>query len=140
MAHKIFIDANILLDFTLKREFYPVSRQVMELALNGEIVLFTSPAIVHIIAYWLTKSYGKQKAKELIIALLEYVTVIDADHATTLNALYSKIDDIEDAIQYFTALHHQVEIFLTRDKKLLKSALAGLLIYTPEHFLNKVLR
>ena len=63
MAFKVFLDANILLDFTLKREDYAASKQIIELAISGEILAFTTPAIVHITAYWLTKTYGKAKSR-----------------------------------------------------------------------------
>ncbi len=139
MAFKVFLDANILLDFTLKREHYPVSKRIIELAVNSDIEAFTTPAIVHIVAYWLTKSYGDKKTKELILSLLLNVTIIEANHEVTINALSSKINDIEDALQYFTALHHKMDYFLTRDKLFVKQALPALPLYLPERFLSEVI-
>ena len=140
MAYKVFLDANLLLDFTLKREHYPVSKEIIELAVGGTIQAFTTPAIIHITAYWLTKNYGNRKAKELLLSLLLHVKVIDATHDVAINALCSKIDDIEDALQYFTALHHKMDYFLTRDKLFVKQALPVLSIYFPEQFLSEVMR
>jgi len=139
MAFKVFVDANILLDFTLKRVHHPVSKRIIELAVNNDIEAFTTPAIVHIVAYWLTKSYGNKKAKELILSLLLHVTIIDANHETVINAVGSKIDDIEDALQYFTAVHHKMDYFLTRDKLFAKQALPALPLYLPERFLSEMM-
>ena len=38
------------------------------------------------------------------------VTVIGLPHEIVLNALHSKITDIEDALQYYTAVHHKLEL------------------------------
>ncbi|WEK37184.1 MAG: PIN domain-containing protein [Candidatus Pseudobacter hemicellulosilyticus] len=137
MASKVFLDANILLDFTLKREAYPVARKIMELAVNGQVQAFITPSIVHIVGYWLTKAYGNAKAKELLLTLLADVSVIDIDHEITLTALHSKIKDIEDALQYYTAIHHKVDYFLSRDKDLQKASIPTLPVYTPDEFLKE---
>ena len=136
MASKVFLDANIILDFTLKRDGYEVSKQIIGLAVDNSIEAFITPSIVHISGYWLTKAYGKATAKELLLSLLLNVHVIDASYEITVNALYSKIDDIEDALQYFTALHHQLDCFVTLDKALRKLAMPSLPIYFPEEFLR----
>ena len=112
MAHKLFLDANILLDFTLKREAFPVSQKIIELVVNGKVQAFITPSIVHILGYWLTKAYGNSKAKELLLELLVDVKVVDISHDITLIALHSKIKDIEDALQYYTAIHHKLDFQL----------------------------
>ena len=138
MACRVFGDANILLDFTLRREHYKVARQIIELGVNGDIHLFTTPAIIQIIAYWLTKAYGKVKAKELILAMLADITVIDADHEVTVNAVHAKMDDMEDTLQYYTAIHHKLDYFLTRDRQMKKTALPVLPVCTPEDVTREV--
>lgn len=137
MAIKIFLDANILLDFTLKREAYPVARKIIEQAVSGQVQAFITPSIVHIVGYWLTKAYGNAKAKELLLTLLADVNVIDIDHEITLAALHSKIKDIEDALQYYTAIHHKVDYFISRDKDLQKVSIPTLPVYTPDQFLKE---
>ena len=139
MASKVFLDANILLDFTLKRDSYNVSKQIIELAIEGKVQAYITPSIVHIVGYWLTKAYGSLKAKELILSLLADVTVIDINHEITLNAVYSKINDIEDALQYYAAIHHKLDCFITRDKLLRKIAMPSLPVYTPEEFLKELI-
>lgn len=137
MAFKVFIDANILLDFTLKRSEYEQSKQIIALAINGTVQAFITPSIVHIIGYWLTKAYGNAKAKELLLTLLSDITVIDLPHEIVINALHSKINDIEDSLQYFTALHHKIDYFISRDKQLQKQSIPTLPVYTPKEFLKE---
>ncbi len=137
MASKVFIDANILLDFTLKRTSYQEAKQIVELAINGAIQAYITPSIVHIVGYWLSKAYGTTKAKELLLALLEDIQVIDIPHQITLVALHSKMKDIEDALQYYTAIHHKLDYFISLDKQLQKESIAGLPIYTPKEFLKE---
>lgn len=136
MAFKIFIDANILLDFTLKRADYAEAKQIFELSVTRQIHAFISPSIVHITGYWLSKAYGDAKAKELLLTLLTDVKVIDIPHEIVLNALHSKINDIEDALQYYSAIHHRLDYFISRDKQLQKQSIPVLPVYTPVEFIK----
>jgi len=138
MAFKVFLDANILLDFTLKREEYEKSKTIIELVVSGEIQAFITPSIVHIVGYWLTKTYGNANAKEILLTLLTDVTVIDLPHEIAVNALHSKINDIEDALQYYTAIHHKLDYFISRDKQLQRQSIPVLTVYTPDEFLTEL--
>src|SRR5688500_1445417 len=109
MVSRIFLDANILLDFILKREGYPAAKRIIEKIIEGQIGGFISPSIVHIVGYWLTKVYGASKTRELILALLAHIRVIEIDHEITIHALHSKIIEVEDALQYYTAIHHKLD-------------------------------
>lgn len=111
----------------------------MELAVNAHVQAFITPSIVHIVGYWLTKAYGNAKAKELLLTLLADVSVIDIDHEITLAALHSKIKDIEDALQYYTAIHHKIDYFISRDKDLQKASIPTLPVYTPDEFLQEII-
>ena len=67
MAPKVFADANLLLDFILQRDNYLNARNIILHGIEGNIKLYTTPAILHINAYWVTKAYGVTKAKELLL-------------------------------------------------------------------------
>ena len=136
MASEVFVDANVLLDFTLKRAGYEESKQIVELALGGHIVLYITPSIVHIAGYWLSKAYSPAKAKEILLTLLADVLIIDMPHEIVITALHSKMKDIEDALQYYTAIHHKLDYFITLDAALLKESIAVLPIVSPKQFLK----
>ena len=136
MVSKVFLDANVLLENALRRSRYDATEKVIDSVFSGQFQGFISPAIVHIVDYWLSKSFGKTKSKQMLLALLNDVKVIDCDHRTTIIALNSSIDDVEDALQYYTALHHKMDCFITLDKKLHKSAIPTLPVYFPEEFIK----
>lgn len=136
MATSVFLDANIILDFLLKRKEYEDARKIMVLVLQKRIRAFISPSIVHVVSYWLTKAYGSAKSKDLLLLLLSDVRIIDANQDVVNLALTSQIDDIEDALQYYTAIHHKIDFFLSRDKKLKKDALTLLPVCDIPDFLN----
>lgn len=136
MASKIFLDGNVLLDFTLKREGYETAKEVIALAVAGLVQAFITPAIVHIVSYWLSKAYGPAKARQILLTLLLDIKVIDISHEVTVTALHSKMGDIEDALQYYTAIHHKVDYFISSDKQLKKAAVPALPVYAPKEFIK----
>lgn len=138
MAFKVFLDANILLDFMLKRDSYDESKQMLELVVQKRIQAYITSSIVHIVGYYLAKAYGSRKAKDLILSLLTEIYIIDITHEVTVNALHSKINDIEDALQYYTALHHKLDYFISRDQRLQKESIPILPVYTPGAFLEEI--
>jgi hypothetical protein len=46
-----------------------------------------------------TKSYTSKKARTLILILFNVLRIIDCDHETTLLAMNSAMEDLEDALQ-----------------------------------------
>lgn len=136
MASKAFADANLLLDFTLKRTGLKIAQDVIQLSIDRTVQLCTTPAVVHIISYFTSQAYSKSDTKKLILTLLNDVEIIDCDHTTCITALGSGIDDAEDALQYFTALSHGIDYFISADKKLKRAALPQLPVYAPAEFLK----
>lgn len=126
MASRLFIDANVLLDLTLKRPGFEEVKKMFEKALVGELLLFTSTSVLHITGYWLTKAYGIKTAKKILLGLLKEITIVDCSHEVSVMAIHSQFDDIEDSLQYYTALHHKLSYFISGDRGLKKFALPQL--------------
>jgi hypothetical protein len=99
---------------------------------------YTTPAILHICGYWVTKEHGVAKAKQLLASLLADVQIIDCDHQTAVLALQSAMPDIEDALQYFTGIKYGLTHFISSDKPLKKAAIPQLPVYTPREFLDEI--
>jgi predicted nucleic acid-binding protein len=135
MAFKVFLDTNTLLDFTLKREKYPHTRRLLEWTVKGHLLSYTTPSVIQIASHWLTAVYGQDRARKLLLALLAEVHVIDIGHDITMNALHSKISHMEDALSYYTALHHKLDYFISWDMGLREAALPALPVYSPEEFI-----
>lgn len=137
MAFRILLDANILLDFTLKRPGYDVSRRLMEWVVKGRVQAFVTPAIMQTMQMWLREAYGEEKAKTLLLALLSEVRVIDTGHEVVVSALHSTMGGLEAAIPYYAALHHKLDYFVSRDVMLKKAATRVLPVVTPEEILEQ---
>lgn len=137
MVSKIFLDANVLLDFTLKRKAYHDAKKLIELVITEKLKGFVSPAIIHIVGYWLTKAYGAKEAKKLLLALLVDIQCLDIPHEIVIHALLSKINDIEDSLQYYTALHFKLDFFISEDKLLKKESTSVLPVYSIKEFLEE---
>jgi predicted nucleic acid-binding protein len=139
MASKIFLDANFLIDITLNREGAASANAVTQASIDGHVELYTSPAVLHITAYFTSEFFSSRQTKLIILTLLNNVRVVDCDHATALTALSSsEIDDTEDALQYYTALKHGLDYFISADKKLKKAAIPQLPVYTAAEFLKEL--
>jgi predicted nucleic acid-binding protein len=136
MAFRVFMDADILLDLTLKRERYPSARQLMEWAVKGRIQAYVTPAVIQEMGRRLKEVYGAVRAKELLLALLAEVSVIDSGHTVAVSALHSAMSDMDAALSYYTALHHKLDYFITRDEDLSTAAIPVLPVCTPEEFLK----
>ncbi|MFD0765526.1 type II toxin-antitoxin system VapC family toxin [Mucilaginibacter lutimaris] len=138
MAIKVFLDANVLLDYILKREYYNDAKDIFELIEEKDVDGYITSSVLHITGYWVSKAYGALKSKKILLNLLEHVTLIDIPHDTALIALHSKIDDIEDALQYYTAIYHKLDYFISRDKKLGKDSIPVLQVYSPVEFIKRI--
>jgi hypothetical protein len=134
MAFRIFLETDVLLDFAIRKD--RTVRQLMEWAVKGRVQAFITNYTVQVTGYCLTKAYGAAKAKELLATLLADVQIIDAVHAITVDALHSRIEDIELALQYYTALHHKLDYFITRTGGLNGTASPVLPMCSPDVFIQ----
>src|SRR5690606_10522565 len=138
MAFKVFLDVNIILDFVLQRDGYKSSKTIITWAEEGKINGFVSPTVVQICSYWIAKGYGVKKAKEIMTTLLAFTRTIDTPHEVVLAALHSSMNDIEDALQYYTALHHKMTYVISQDKVFQKAALPSLQVVSPTDFIQLI--
>lgn len=137
MVPRVFLDADVLLQFTLKESGYEHPRQVMEWAIKGWIQVFTSSAIIRDIAIGLNRAYGPTQTQKILSALVASAQVIDAEFQTIVIALQSRIDSVAAAISYYTALQHRMDYFLTYDFMLFQNVNPVLPATTPIDFFNR---
>lgn len=135
MASKILLDANILIEFLLERNNFQLSQRLLKGLIDSPHKLFVTPSIIHITSYWVKKSLGTETTKTLLLELLADIKTIDCDHKTVVLAINSAMTDIEDALQYYTALQHRLDYIITFDQHFQKQAIPTLPIYSPQEFL-----
>ena len=136
MALKVFFDANIILDFVLQREGYVQSMELIAAAEQKKIFAFTSPSVIQICSYWTAKAYGVAKAKEIMAVILSFIQTIDTPHEQVLAAIHSSMTDIEDALLYYTAIHHRMDMVISRDTSFQQAALPSLPVVPPADLLQ----
>lgn len=137
MVSKVFLDANIVLDFILQRDIgYTEAKRIIEKVIDGDLSAYITPSIVHIAGYFLKKSHGIETTKKLLLSFLIDVKTIDIPFLIVQQALRSSLPDIEDSLQYYSALHHQLDYFISRDEPLKRFALPQLLILHPKDFIK----
>lgn len=138
MAFKIVLDSNIILDLSLQRsEDFEDLKLIYSKIVEGEFRSYTTTSIIHTCAHFLIKSLNIKAAREILIGILNNVRVIEANHNIVTEAIQSDFTDIEDALQYYTALNHNVDCFISRDKKFIKAAKLQLPVYDPATFIKK---
>ncbi len=135
MSNRIYLDANVLLDYVLDRPEKESAAKILQLINNGNIKAYISSSIIHILGYVLSKNFSIEKTKEVIISIIHDIELIDMPKEIVLQSLNSKMNDIEDALQYHVALYNKIDFFISNDKKLKKEAIPALPIYTPKELI-----
>jgi predicted nucleic acid-binding protein len=119
MAYKIYFDVNVILDYTLQRSNFNEIEKIFNNIENGLQRGYITSATIHTVSYFLSKEYEQKNVKKILLGILSTITVIDAPQEILNNALQANFNDIEDALQVYTALHYKMDFFLTSDKKLI---------------------
>lgn len=104
------------------------------------ILLYTSSSIIMNAQYLSTKFIGKNKAIEGVKYLLNFLGIFDCNKKILQKAYNTKCRDIEDAVQYFTAIHAEVvTYYISRNIKDYKEIEEKILpVVTPTQFLKLI--
>ena len=139
MDYNLFLDSDVILDVVLQRDgFYQNSYPLFKMTEDQTILLFTSSTVIMNVQYLSVKLIGKNKAIEGIKYLLNFFEILDCNKKVLQNAYNTKCTNIEDTVQYFTAIHSEmVTYFITRNIKHYKEIEEKLLpVVTPVQFLK----
>ena len=137
MAYRVLLDVNICLDLLLDRKPHVTSSgQIFEAGEKGSITLVISGLSFDTLFYIMRPALGARKSIEKLQLLHRYVHTGTIDHKTVEQALASGWPDLEDALQYYCALHNDCRFLITRNKKDFKADSKSLRILSPEEFLE----
>lgn len=117
--HKVFVDTDVILDLLMRRE--PFQKAAVELFRQIELKSikgYTSPLVIANLHYLLSKIYNKKKSIELLTELLKIIVITKID-GETIKLVFEekKIKDLEDLIQYYSALERDIDFIVTRNIK-----------------------
>ena len=114
---RLFLDTNIVVDLLDRREpFCHDAVRLFSLAYNGQVQLVVSP-MTFATASFLLRKHGTEGVRNLLSNLRQLASVATTEERTVDDSLASQFQDIEDAMQYFTALHANAEAIITRNGK-----------------------
>jgi predicted nucleic acid-binding protein len=131
----LFIDTNIFLDVLLNREpLAESSEKVLNICSEQGFKIYTTAISFANISYFVNK-FRSSEARFLLTQILNSVHIADTTARDLEKALLSKMNDLEDAYQYFTALKIRgLKYFITRNVKHYRNATIPVL--TPEGFIK----
>ncbi len=122
MFKRIFLDANILVDFVDNtRASHILSKTIIIDALEQNVHLFTSCDIVTTI-YYLSAKINKENALNEITKINHFCTIIDFSNVEVaqtceLMTQNSAFTDLEDTIQYILAKKVSCDCIISNDKQ-----------------------
>lgn len=133
---KLFVDTNIVIDLLQKREdFFEEAQELFTLADRKKVKLFISSLTIANTHFLLSKHYNFNDARKILSKFKVLVEILPLDNKIIDLALTSDLKDFEDAIQFFTAIEHNTDIIITRNKKDFKKQ--NLPILTAKEYLNR---
>lgn len=140
MKNIVFADTNVFLDAILHRVSAGEDcREVLEMAYAGDIKIYTSVSCLLNVIYFLQKAgIPSQSIIEMMEKLLKVISLSSPDEKIFTTALHASFVDLEDAVQYHTALHIKgMDYFITSNIKDFKKATLQLPVLTPKQFIKK---
>jgi predicted nucleic acid-binding protein len=134
----IFVDTNVIIDLLADRR--PHSKfaiALFEKAESQKVKLYVSSHSFATTYYLLKKHIDDKNLKQILLGLLEYITIIPVDIHILKRGLKSKYKDFDDAVQILSALSiDKMECIVTRDLKDFKAA--EIPVFSPDEILNRL--
>ncbi|HEX5026691.1 MAG TPA: PIN domain-containing protein [Agriterribacter sp.] len=135
----VFLDANVFLDAILKRtDDYEACQFLLSESGNSLLRLKTSSSCLLHVIYFLKKAGIDNSAViQIMESLLSVVSLASANEKIFQTALHAGFSDLEDAIQYHTALQvNDIDYFITSNTKDFKKQSSRLPVITPKQFMT----
>ena len=131
---KVFLETNVIIDVIQKRQGYENASQILQMSLDGSILLMTTTLSMVNISYILRKVYKGDHLYRLLSTLGDFFQIIPVSTNAYQQALLSKADDFEDAVQLFSALEANCDCIVSRN---VKDFIPNILpVFEPHEFLD----
>jgi len=138
---EVFLDTDVCFDIISKREpHFEQSIKLLELAAHDRVSLMISESSLANLIHLSFDIYKIDDAIEKLVDFIRASNVVSGGKPVMLYALRSSFKDKEDALQYYTAQHHEADYFITRNIKDYKPNVEFLQVMTPKEFMNSINR
>lgn len=134
---KAFLDTNVLLDILVIRDDERLREDaatLLQLGKDGFMELYMSALSIPTIAYILKRHTNLQK-RRIVKGLLSIIRVLPSTGEHVSGMIDSPIEDIEDAMQFQSALEGNCDLIVSRDRDLRSGSLP---VFTPEELLTRI--
>jgi predicted nucleic acid-binding protein len=133
---KVLLDSNILIDVALERQpHFDASEEILALAEQNRIEGYISASTFSDLYYIIRKNKGRNATLQFLKQIVGFCPIATVDQAVIAMALTVNFKDFEDAIQYSTAITHQMDAIVTRNPKDFANA-THLKILTPHQLIQ----
>lgn len=133
---KIQIDTNIVIDYALIRQpFYDNADLIFSLIEHNKLEAYISATTFTDVFYILKKPRGKEWTLIFLQQLLSICKITTVDERIVKQALLDNYKDLEDDVQYYTALFNDLDAIVTRNPKDYPQN-SKIVILTPEQLLK----
>jgi predicted nucleic acid-binding protein len=131
---KIVIDINIFMDFLFKREGHEKVAEIFKQCIKNNIIGFSCAHEITTLNYFLQKSNrDKVKIRKTLSGIMKHFKIIAITGDILNKALFSDIDDFEDAVIEISSKENDAEYILTRNTRDFKKSIIKPI--TPEELL-----
>ena len=136
---KIFLDANIIIDLINSgNQFHPDILYLLNALMKQKVKLYVSPTSFAIAYNFLDKRMrDKKRLNKTAVNLFSNFYFTREDELIMQKVLKSAYDDLEDALQYFSALDAGAGLIISYNQyDFIKSAIP---VYHPMQYINEFL-
>ena len=132
----LFIDTDVIIDFLIDRK--PFSREaaiIFTLIEQKKLKGYVSSLTFSNLYYVLRKFESHNKVISKLDSLSKMLTIVKVEEQTIKKALASGFPDLEDSIQYFSAIENRkIDVIITRNTKDYKKS--DISVMTPGDYLQ----
>ncbi len=137
MKKRVFLDTNVMLDILGEREiFYDDAARILSLSDEKKLTAFTSVMSYPTIYYLLSKYEKESIVRSKLVGFKSITETCELTNSILEHSLMSSFKDVEDAIQYYSALDTNCDVLITRNEKDFKNAVIP--IQSPKAFLSSL--
>lgn len=134
---EIFLDTDVAFDILSKREpYFQHSVRLFELAADDKAAFLIAESSLANLIYLSYDIYKLKNAEDRLVNFISACEIINGGKEIMVRAVSSLFSDKEDALQYYTALNHGADYFITRNIRDYKSSSDRLPVMTPVRFLE----